>query len=411
MAVALVACDDDESNIADNTKYYDEITKSLKLEKDYEGKSFLADGIGTATVAAYTDGDTTRFLTAGGTVIIRYYCIDTPESTGAVEKWGKAASLFVKEKLSNATLIVLESSTGGKPEHDSYGSRYLGYVWYKTAEDADLKNLNLELIENGFTENKAINTPAYPYYNKMNEANKFARSIELRIYSKLDDPLYSTDPIEITIKDFWDDIETYYNAESDSGAKVVFEAYLSSVRVSTTYTYTAVQYDPQTGEKYEINVYAGYSSSSATTMKLGHLYKILGSIQYYNGAYQVSGIVYNNIYQDKQPDGSYIAQRNYYLTFDSSEAYIDQYSATLYTNVTVTSISQENNVLTIVGTTQKRTASGVSDTTETYTFKVAVDDGYTSPLSVGSKFAVRGYQLVANSHEITISNVSDIIKK
>ena len=105
--LSLAAC----NKIADNTKFYDSITKTLKLTKSYEGKSFLNDGIGKATVDAYTDGDTTRFkLEQGTVVIVRYYQIDTPESTGSVDKWGRAASNFTKNALSNATEIVLEAT-------------------------------------------------------------------------------------------------------------------------------------------------------------------------------------------------------------------------------------------------------------------------------------------------------------
>ena len=114
--LSLVAC----NKVADNTEYYDAITKTLKLEKSFEGKSYLTDGIGRATLAALTDGDTTRFtLEQGDSVVVRYYQVDTPESTGGVEKWGKAASLFVKDKLSAATEIVLEA-TAVPAEKESY---------------------------------------------------------------------------------------------------------------------------------------------------------------------------------------------------------------------------------------------------------------------------------------------------
>lgn len=415
MCVCFVACDEtteeEKPYIANNTEHYDDITKTVTLEKSYEGKSFLQDGVGVATVSAFTDGDTTRFLTGSDTVIIRYYCIDTPESTGSVEKWGKAASLFVKQQLSKATLIVLESSTDGKPTKDSYGTRYLGYVWYKTADDANLKNLNLELIENGYTDNKAVNTSAYPYYRYMYKANQFARSIKLRIYSELEDPLYSTDPVEMTIKDFWDNTDAYYNAELDAGAKVTFDAYLESVSKSSTgtYTFTAVQYDPETGDRYELSVYTAYISSPASKMKLGHLYRFIGSIQNYYDKFQVSGITYNDFYQDKQPGGSYILQKDYYLTFDSEASYVSQHSETLYSDVTVTSVEQKDGLLTIVGTAFKRTsASKFSDEATTFTFTVKVAEGYKTTLTVGGRFSTSGYQLELNSGVISIPGVQNI---
>lgn len=415
-ALVFVGC---SQKVADNTEYYDSITKKCKLTKSYEGKSFLEDGIGVATVDAYTDGDTTRFKTGGKTVIIRYYCIDTPESTGSVEKWGKAASLFVKERLSQATEIVLESSTGGIPVHDSYGSRYLGYVWYKTA-DSDFKLLNLELIENGFTENKAIQTDDYPYYSYMNDANKYARSIKLRIYSSLADPLYSDKPIEITIKDFWDNTEAYYSAETDAGALIMMDACFTNLTQSSgsspTYTFTAVQYDQETGKEYSLNVYAAYVSNAASKMKVGHYYKIIGTVQKYSGQFQISGIVYNSLLQSKDSyrealSGSWILQKNYYLIFDSSVEYMDQFSECLYSNATVQSVDVQDGVLTLgIICNQITSGNQLADEFE-YTIKVNVSDDYVSTYKVGDVISVSGYQLEEKSGIINVPSISDITKK
>lgn len=419
MCAALVACND-KTTIADNTEHFDAITKKLQFNKSYDGKSFLTDGIGKATVDAFTDGDTTRFVTGGDTVIIRYYCIDTPESTGSIEKWGKAASNFVKDRLSEATEIVLESTTGEKPKKDSYGTRYLGYVWYKTA-DSDFKLLNLEVVENGYSENKAVNTGEFIYYDYFKEANDFAQSIKLRKYSELDDPLYSDEAIEMTIKDFLNNNEAYYNQEEDIGAKVTFTAYLKELYVSEsgTHTFTAVEYDAETGKTYEIAVYCAYTSSPASKMKIGHLYKITGNVQKFNGKFQISSIVYNVILQDEVPDGSYILQKDYYLTFDSAETYCDQYSATLYTDVTVKSSKVENGVLTIVGKANKRAADGklVEDVVTheiieyEFTFKVNVGENYDNTFTEGTVFSTRGCQFTSKSGEITVLNLKDIIKK
>ena len=413
---AAVSCD--KETVADNTKYYDSVTKKLTLTKSFEGKSFMNDGIGVATVDAYTDGDTTRFRAGDDTVIIRYYCIDTPESTGGVEKWGKAASVFVKDRLSKATQIVLESSTGSRPTHDSYGTRYLGYVWYKTADYDEFKLLNLEIIENGFSENKALNTSAYPYYSYMDEANKFARSIKLRLYSDLEDPLYSTDPVEMTIKDFWENTEEYYNADADAGSKIVMTAYLESLTISDkgTYTFVAGQYDQETGKVYRINVYCGYASSSASGMKIGQLYKLIGTVQKYGRDFQISGIVYNSLFGGN-PDsansgyeGSRVLQSNYFLTFDSDAKMIDQLNRTLYTDVTVKSSSVEGGVLTIVGSAAKRTSNGTLESQE-FTYEVKVSDNFVNSFTEGKKFSVKGYQLVDKSGKIVIPNLSDITQK
>lgn len=403
----LVSCNK-EPDYADNTQYYDAITSTLKLTKDYEGKSFLTQGIGSATLGANIDGDTTRFiLESGESISVRYYQIDTPESTGNVEKWGKAASLFVKTRLNAATEIVLEA-TAARAEKDSYGTRYLGYVWYKTAEDSNFKCLNLEIVENGFSNNTGMATAKYPYNDYFAKANAFARKIKLRIYSDLDDPLYSTDPEDITLKDFFENTEAYYNEETDAGSKVRFTACLCELRKSSsgTHTYVAEYYDEE-GTRYTINVYAAYTSSAASKMKIGHLYRVVGTIQYYGGAFQVSGINYDVIFGANRMDYTAPIQKDYYLTFDSSVSYIAQYSETLYTDVTVVSSSLEGTTLTIVGTASLVTKEGPSEEVETYTFKVEVGENYTNEFTQGKTFSVQGYQYVENSGEITVLNVSN----
>lgn len=403
---------DKELVIADNTQYYDEVTKTLKLGQTYADKNFYTDGIGSAKVAAFTDGDTTLFKLdvadpdLGSTVNIRYYCIDTPESTGGVEKWGKSASLFVKQQLSEATEIVLEATS--KPaSKDSYGTRYLGYVWYKTATYNEFKCLNLEIVENGYSENKAINTNAYPYYAYFKKANDFARSIKLRLYSDLEDPLYNTDPVDTTIKEFNENKAAFYNEEIESGSKIRFTAYLKSVTLSAslTYTFVAEEYDKETGETHRLNVYTGYNSSPASSMKIGHLYQIVGNVQKYNGNYQISGIEYSALYPE--PGNTHVTQNNYYWTFDSSVPYSDNNSATLYSSVTVTSVEVDGTVMTIKGTAQKCKKETYADATE-FTFKVNVPEGYSPNVSSGSKLRTNAYKFDKSEDVWTIVDVDAI---
>lgn len=396
---------------ADNTEYYNTVTNTLKLEKNYTGLSFLDDGIGVAYVDAYTDGDTTRFRLADDEIVnVRYHGVDTPESTGGVEKWGKAASNFTKKTLQKATEIVLEA-TASKAQHDSYGSRYLGYVWYKTADSSDFKCLNLELVENGFSDNKCINTSEFKYYSYFKKANDFAKSIKLRLYSDLEDPLYTTDPIEMTIKDFWNNTDAYYDSDSDAGSKVTFQAYLKSYQRSNsgTYTFVACQTDPETGETYEINVYTGYDSNNASAMKLGHLYVFYGSVQNYYGSFQISGILYESIYE---MDGySRIIQRDYYLTFGDNVAFDSRFTQTLYTSLEVTSSSVSNGVLTINGKAYKRATDVIDKSKLTpveYTIKVPVEEGYVNVVTEGKKVSVRAFKFNKDSNVLTVFNYSDL---
>ena len=105
------------------------------------------------TVEAFIDGDTTHFnvpttIVERGILKARYLAVNTPESTGKIEEWGKKASNYTKNTLKNATSIVIETDTN-EWAVDSTGERYLVWVWYKTADMTEYRNLNLELLQEG----------------------------------------------------------------------------------------------------------------------------------------------------------------------------------------------------------------------------------------------------------------------
>ena len=107
----------------------------------------------TVTVKTFVDGDTTHFyvpnsLVDGGVLKARYLAVNTPESTGKIEEWGKAASKFTKSKLSTAESIIIESDDD-KLNADSTGGRYLVWVWYRTSATEEYRNLNIEILQNG----------------------------------------------------------------------------------------------------------------------------------------------------------------------------------------------------------------------------------------------------------------------
>ena len=408
--LCLTACTGGTGKVADNTEHLTAVTQKCKLTKTYEGKSFLQEGIGEAVITRFVDGDTmaVNLPVDDVTVMLRFHSVDTPESTGGVEKWGKAASLFVKDQLSKAEKVVVEA-TAVPAEKDSYGTRWLAYVWYRQSASEPFKNLNLELVENGYSLNKGIDTPKFPYNSYFKQAENAARAIKLRLFSEKEDPLYSTDPVDVTIKDILENTEQYYNAEFDSGSKVRFSAAITDIIKSPTGTTTFVAtYFDEEGKKYEIDVYAGYASASASQMPVGHLYRVVGTIQMHNDKLQVSGITYNAIFGESNMEYTHPTQRNYYLTFDSTVTYRSNYSATLYTDVTVVSSSVENGTLTIVGTAYKRTKDGQEETPTTFTFNVAVAEGYVNNFVEGDTFSVRGYQYIKDSGIITIIDLADI---
>ena len=102
------------------------------------------------TVKAFVDGDTTHFfapedLVETGVLKARYLAVNTPESTGKIEEWGKKASLFTREKLENAVSIIVESDDG-EWHLDSTNTRYLVWVWYKPDAASPYRCLNVELL-------------------------------------------------------------------------------------------------------------------------------------------------------------------------------------------------------------------------------------------------------------------------
>ena len=76
-------------------------------ERDYASSVKLDMTTSTAklevTVKSYVDGDTTHFyvpedVMESGVLKGRYLAINTPESTGKIEEYGKKAAQFTKEK-------------------------------------------------------------------------------------------------------------------------------------------------------------------------------------------------------------------------------------------------------------------------------------------------------------------------
>ena len=188
------------------------LTDATDLQKvEYEGREFIADGIGVVELDQCIDGDTTRFRSQGGSSFsVRYIGIDTPESTGNVEPWGFPASDYVCDVLTNANEIVLESDPN-VGRIDNFG-RQLAYVWY------DGRLLNLELVELAYT--AASGTGLLKYGDEMFEAQSHARMTNRRIWGE-DDPIFTADPHEVTITDLTNNPEQYYRSFVNLEAVIV----------------------------------------------------------------------------------------------------------------------------------------------------------------------------------------------
>ena len=100
------------------------------------------------TLDSCVDGDTAWFIVDGKREKVRFLGIDTPESTNAIEEYGKEASNFTCDKLKLANEIYIEYDSNSD-KYDKYG-RLLGYLFI------DNYNLNELILLNGFAEVKYI---------------------------------------------------------------------------------------------------------------------------------------------------------------------------------------------------------------------------------------------------------------
>jgi endonuclease YncB( thermonuclease family) len=178
-------------------------TDALKLTHDYTGKDFIANGIGEVTLRSVTDGDTARFNVGNTNIALRFLGVNTPESTGQIQPWGNAASEFVKTKLTTATKIVLINDVPTFGLTDSVGSRYLGFIWYQPSAGADLRLLNLEIVEQAYSENLLFTRSDYTdYFDAFQAGGDYARRTGARIYGFRNDPTfdYSDNVYDVSIR-------------------------------------------------------------------------------------------------------------------------------------------------------------------------------------------------------------------
>lgn len=248
------------------------------------------------TVKSFVDGDTVHFLVPesimpSGVLKARFIGIDTPESTGKIEEYGKAASEFTKEKLSGAHSIMIESDDGNW-DFDSTGGRYLVWVWYKAEKAGEYRNLNIELLQNGLA--RAYSSANNRYGSTCTAAINQAKANKLSLYSGEKDPdFYYGDAVELTLKELRCGIESY------NGKKVAFEGVIT---INSGNGVFIEDYDAETDRYYGISAYYGYGLSGAglDILSVGNRARIVGTVQYYEagGYYQVSGLSYRQMKPD-----------------------------------------------------------------------------------------------------------------
>ena len=242
------------------------------------------------TVKNFVDGDTTHFfvpetVVSDGVLKARYIAVNTPESTGKIEEWGKAASRFTREKLENVEEIWIESDDGHW-NVDSTGTRFLVWVWYRPQGEQDFRNLNIELLQNGLA--IANSSAQNRYGDTCMAAIAQARAQKRNIYSGEKDPdFFYGDAIELTIR------ELRLHPEAYEGKKVAF---IGVITVNHNNSVFIEDYDAETGLYFGFSAYYGNNMSGGglEVLSVGNEARIVGTVQYYEAGHtwQVSGLTY-----------------------------------------------------------------------------------------------------------------------
>ncbi len=132
------------------------------------------------TLEKCVDGDTARFVYKKSNIKARFLAIDTPESvhpTKKVEPFGKEASKYTCDMLSNAKKIVLEYDINSD-KTDKY-DRHLVWVF---VDDVLLQE---ELVSNGYAKIKYVYGD-YKYLDELKKEEQIAKGNRVGVWS-LDD--------------------------------------------------------------------------------------------------------------------------------------------------------------------------------------------------------------------------------
>lgn len=293
LVLGCVSCGKTTAENTDNTKEVAEVHDYVsELKLDMSSDTIKQE----VTVKTFIDGDTTHFhvpdsLIPGGILKARYLAVNTPESTGKIEEYGKTASLFTKEKLSGATSIIVESDDENL-NRDSTGGRYLVWVWYRTSDSEEYRNLNLELLQNGLA--IASSTANNRYGEICVKALNQAKAQKLAIYSGQKDPnFYYGEAVELTLR------ELRLNVSDYTGVKVAFEGVVTRGNDGSVYI---EEYDAESGHYFGMVVYCGFNLSGGglSILSMGNRVRIVGTVEYWESgqSYQVSGITYRAMKPD-----------------------------------------------------------------------------------------------------------------
>ena len=276
-----------------------------QLELDFDSNTKKQE----VTPRLHVDGDTTHFdvvsnskikgcnnssdfyaddIPTKGYAKARYLAVNTPESTGQIEEWGKAASKFTKEKIYTATSWIIESNDENW-NIDSTGERFLLWVWYLPEGETKYRNLNIEILQNGYAWASGI--PETRYADIAQKAINQAQAEKLVVFSGEKDPDYHYGgPINVDLK------ELRFNTEAYEGKKIRVEGLVVANFNQSAYIedvfYDIEGYEGE-GIRIGMPVYYSYIKGKVVDiLSTGNYVSVVGVVQWYDngGYYQITDI-------------------------------------------------------------------------------------------------------------------------
>ena len=292
---------------------------SIELKLDYTGKSFWKDGIEKVKFKTHIDGDTVHFETSTGQILkSRFYGIDTPESTGKIQEYGKAASNFTKEKIKNASehgTIVVSSPQNvyAAPQPDTTGDRYLSLVWISedtpNCDYRDLALLNLYIVQEGYSWVK--NVAAFPEYQEtFYAAEEQAKTYKKNLFSGEKDPLFNYGGYEdVSLLDIKNEVIANFKDSTHKNkydnAKVRVQGTVAGIANRVLYIvnhYYGDDFanDDTKQEGYEeyagLNIFTGMGSIPSRFYQIGAYIEVCGTCtDSENFGFQMSGCSFQNV--------------------------------------------------------------------------------------------------------------------
>ena len=253
---------------------------SIKLDRDNGCKQE------EVTVKQFIDGDTVHFHSnqiSGGVLKARFLAVNTPESTGKIEEYGKTASAFTKGKLETAESIIVESDTENW-DADSTGGRYLVWIWYKPQGASEYRNLNIEILQEGLA--IASSSSNNRYGATCAAAISQAKARKLNVHSGQPDPnFFYGAATEIDLKELRTNVANY------NGAKVAVTGVITMHYNNGFYIEAQ---DPESGLYYGMYAYYGFNFDGMQLIKVGSEVRIAGNVSEFSGSWQISGMTYSD---------------------------------------------------------------------------------------------------------------------